>query len=61
MKQPTCLFLWTRPGSISPKAGDVFAISLDTEPQLTHQANVEPILQCVLPFQRMCEGPIIPN
>ncbi|RXN12536.1 hypothetical protein ROHU_029505 [Labeo rohita] len=35
------------------KAGDVVAISVNTEPQLTHQANVVPILQCVLPFQRM--------
>ncbi|RXN12278.1 creatine kinase M-type-like protein [Labeo rohita] len=33
--------------------GLVVTISLDTEPQLTHQANVGPILQCVLPFQRM--------
>ncbi len=55
MKQPTFLFLWTRLGSICSKAGDLVAISLATKPQLTHQANVGPILQCVLPFQRMCE------
>ncbi len=41
------------PGSICPKARDVVAISLDTEPQLTHQANVRPILQCVPPSQRI--------
>ncbi len=49
MKQPTFLFLWTRPGSICPKAGDVVVISLDTE----SQASVGPILQRALPFQRM--------